>query len=51
MDQDKRTSEIERQIDEILQRAYREALQEPVPQKFLDLIGQLKAGEARDDGR
>lgn len=41
-------AELNRQIDENLRRAYGEALSEEVPDRFNDLIAQLKA---KDEGK
>lgn len=53
-DSDKMTSEskktsIERQIEENLKRVYDEALNQEVPDRFHDLIAQLKARESKKD--
>lgn len=40
------TSKVNQQIDENLKRVYQSALSETVPDKFLDLIEQLKSAEA-----
>jgi len=43
----KRTkSQVDQQIDENLKRVYDDVLNEAVPDKFLDLIAQLKGAEA-----
>jgi hypothetical protein len=38
-------SEVDQQIDENLKRVYDDALNEAVPDRFLDLIEQLRAAE------
>lgn len=50
---EKRTkSKVDQQIDENLKRVYNDALNEAVPDRFLDLIEQLKnADAARKPGR
>ena len=44
-------SSSSKQIDESLKRVYEDALNEDVPDKFLDLIAKLKASEETDDGK
>ncbi|GGW40330.1 hypothetical protein GCM10011452_30840 [Gemmobacter lanyuensis] len=39
-------SSLQSQIDENLRRVYEEALKEEVPERFKDLLAQLKAKEA-----
>lgn len=46
------TSKVDQQIDENLKRVYDDALNEAVPDRFLDLIEQLKNTDAaRKSGR
>ena len=42
-------SEVDRQIDENLRRVYDDVLNEAVPDRFLDLINDLKASRPADD--
>lgn len=44
-------SKVTQQIDENLKRVYDTALSEEVPDKFLDLIAQLKAKENEADAK
>jgi predicted AAA+ superfamily ATPase len=39
-------SKVEEQIDENLKRVYGSALGQTLPNRFIDLIGQLKAADA-----
>ncbi len=47
MASDSGKSKTRQQIDENLKRVYDEALQKEVPEKFLDLISQLKMAELK----
>ena len=40
-----RDSRVERAIDENLKRAFRETAEEPLPQRFTDLLEQLRQGK------
>jgi hypothetical protein len=40
-------SKVDQQIDENLRRVYEDALNEAVPDRFLDLIEKLKTADAR----
>lgn len=42
---------VNKQIDENLKRVYQNALNEQLPDKFLDLIDRLKAEEAQQNGK
>lgn len=44
-------SKVTQQIDENLKRVFDKTLLEEVPDKFLDLIAQLKAKENEADGK
>ncbi len=46
MADDKSKSRLHQQIDENLKRVYEEALREDVPDRFKDLIAQLRAKES-----
>lgn len=45
MTQDKKTSRTQREIDENLKRAYDDVLNQKVPDRFTDLLAQLKKAE------
>ncbi|MEO1549983.1 MAG: NepR family anti-sigma factor [Pseudomonadota bacterium] len=45
MASEKPKSSVEQQIDENLKRVYNAAMEDKVPDKFLDLLSQLKAKE------
>ena len=47
MAQDKDKHHLRAQIDENLKRVYDEALEEEVPQRFKDLLAQLRQKEAK----
>lgn len=51
MAQKRKKSNVDRQIDESLKRVYDDALNEEIPDKFLELIAKLRASgsEADDD--
>nr|WP_168184063.1 NepR family anti-sigma factor [Pseudoruegeria sp. SK021] len=46
MDHNEDTSGLKSQIDENLKRVYREALEEDVPDRFKDLLEQLRKKES-----
>lgn len=46
---EKRKSELERQVEENLRRAYRAKAEEPVPDKFVELLRQLRSQEESGD--
>lgn len=48
MTENRRTSKVDQQIDENLRRAYSEAAQEPVPDRFTQLLEQLRQQEQSD---
>ncbi|WP_259554224.1 NepR family anti-sigma factor [[Roseibacterium] beibuensis] len=50
MAQQQKKSSIDKQIDENLKRVFDQTLNEELPEKFLDLISQLKAKESADGG-
>ena len=50
MAKQQKKSSIDKQIDENLKRVFDETLNEELPDKFLDLISQLKAKEGADGG-
>jgi hypothetical protein len=45
----KKKSNVDQQIDENLRRVYNDALNENVPDRFTDLIRQLKESESASD--
>jgi hypothetical protein len=45
----KKKSNVDQQIDENLRRVYNDALHENVPDRFTDLIRQLKESETESD--
>lgn len=45
----KKKSNVDQQIDENLRRVYNDALNENVPDRFTDLIRQLKESESESD--
>ena len=49
MTQEKKTSNVMRQIDENLKRVYREAEQDEVPDRFKELLDRLKAQDKLDE--
>ena len=49
MTSDPKKTSIERQIEENLKRVYDEVLKQEVPDRFHDLIAQLKAKESNKD--
>jgi len=51
MAQAKQKSTTRKQIDENLKRVYDDALKQEVPDRFLDLIAQLKTSEGAPDGK
>ncbi|MEX3016152.1 NepR family anti-sigma factor [Gymnodinialimonas hymeniacidonis] len=52
MASDSKKSRVEQQIDENLKRVYDDAMKDELPDRFLDLIAQLKASEgAAKDGK
>ena len=48
MDPKKPKSNLEQQIDENLKKVYRKTIEEDVPDRFMDLLAQLKQQEAQD---
>lgn len=48
MDSKKPKSNLEQQIDENLKKVYRKTIEEDVPDRFMDLLAQLKQQEAQD---
>ena len=52
MPSDSKKSSVDRQIDENLKRVYDDAMKDELPDRFMDLIAQLKAKEgAGDNGK
>ncbi|MCV2872660.1 NepR family anti-sigma factor [Defluviimonas sp. WL0050] len=47
MKQSNQTSKLQAQIDENLKRVYQEALEESIPDRFKDLLDQLRQKEAK----
>lgn len=47
MKQSEETSKLQAQIDENLKRVYQEALEEQVPDRFKDLLEQLRQKESK----
>ncbi len=45
MASDRKKSSVEQQIDENLKRVYDDAMKDELPDRFMDLIAQLKAKE------
>ncbi|MGP6087388.1 NepR family anti-sigma factor [Antarctobacter jejuensis] len=50
MTQKKLNSRIAEEIDRNLRQAFDETVQEPVPDRFMDLLSQLKAAEDKGKG-
>ena len=48
MDPKKPKSNLEQQIDENLKKVYRKTIEEDVPDRFMDLLAQLKQQETQD---
>ncbi|WP_095531952.1 NepR family anti-sigma factor [Marivivens niveibacter] len=48
MDSKKPKSNLEQQIDENLKKVYRKTVEEDVPDRFMDLLAQLKQQETQD---
>ncbi len=49
MSQDPEKSEVERDIDDNLRKVYREMVEQEVPDRFRDLLDQLRQSEENDD--
>jgi hypothetical protein len=49
MPQDSEKSEVERDIDDNLRKVYREMVEQDVPDRFRDLLDQLRQSEESDD--
>ncbi len=49
MTQDPKKSEVERDIDENLRKVYREMVDQEVPDRFRDLLDQLRQSEEKDE--
>nr|WP_092836034.1 NepR family anti-sigma factor [Roseovarius lutimaris] len=49
MTKQRRTSRVTQQIDENLRRVYSETAQEPVPDRFTDLLEKLRQQEKPED--
>lgn len=46
MNSDRKTAKVQQEIDENLKRAYGDVTQQEVPDRFTDLLAQLRAAEA-----
>lgn len=52
MTSDSKKPSVDTQIDENLKRVYNDAMKDELPDRFMDLIAQLKAKEgSSDDGK
>ena len=51
MSQNNKTSRTQREIDENLKRAYDDVIKQKVPDRFTDLLAQLKKAETTDKER
>ncbi|WP_157033285.1 NepR family anti-sigma factor [Loktanella sp. S4079] len=49
MDQNDTKSSLEQQIDENLRKVYQKTVEEHVPDRFMDLLAQLKEQDSKDD--
>ncbi|WP_083803438.1 NepR family anti-sigma factor [Sagittula stellata] len=48
MNQERKSSRVQREIDENLKRAYGDMTKEEVPDRFTDLLDKLRAAESSD---